>query len=76
MGLPLVINLLADSYTELAVKSETVGPGRLVLPGLLLTFDMVEYFGNFAMKHACFVSSGSQDASSQKPSLFSCLRPA
>lgn len=48
----------------------------LVLPGLLLSFDMVEYFGNFAMKNACFVSSGSPDASSQKPSLFSCLRPA
>lgn len=28
------------------------------------------------MKNACFVSSGSWDAFNQKPSLFSCLRPA
>lgn len=28
------------------------------------------------MKNACFVSSGSRDAFSQKPSLFSCLHPA
>lgn len=41
-----------------------------------LAFDMVEYFGNFAMKNACFVFSRSRDASSQKPSLFSCLHPA
>lgn len=78
-GLPLVIDLPADNYTELAGKSGTAGFSRLpqhMQHWFCLAFDMVEYFGNFAMKNACFVSSESRDDSSQKPSLFSCLRPA
>lgn len=50
-GPPLVTNLPADNYTELAVKSRTAGArqaasahAELILPGLLLAFDVVEFF--------------------------------
>lgn len=74
-GLPLVINLPADSYTELAVKSGTAGPARL--PQHMHSWFCLVYCWPLIWWSLLVILLYQMLAlflqGVQKPSLFSCL---